>query len=76
MRDPKRLPDIYVAICLLHQKFLPDIRFGQAMYNFSEWLRNVRKLDWYYIEDDRIISLFEKHLIEVYGVKNEKLQQR
>lgn len=73
MRDPKRLANIYMEICLLHQEFLPDIRFGQAMHNFSEWLRNVCKLDWYYIEDDRIVSLFERHLTEVYGVKNEKL---
>ena len=34
MRDPERLDDFYKKIRKLHQKYVPDWRFGQLIMNF------------------------------------------
>ena len=38
MRDPERLDDFYKKIRKLHQKYVPDWRFGQLIMNWQQSL--------------------------------------
>lgn len=60
MREPKRLDDLYNFFNQIHKAKFCDIRFGQLMYVFNWWLTEVKQVDIFYIEDDKMIKYFEE----------------
>ena len=58
MRSPLRLEDFYTKIKELHQKFVPDWRFGQLMINFADWHKIKFGMDFFYLEEDDFLARF------------------
>ena len=60
MRDPERLDDFYKKIRKLHQKYVPDWRFGQLIMNFlSETEQGAAAFYW---EEDEFYEALKKWL--------------
>jgi hypothetical protein len=45
----------------------PDLRLGQILINASEG--DDRVMDLFYIEDDELARLLEKHIVQLKGMK-------
>lgn len=67
MRDPNRLYKFYGEMVRLHMTYMPDIRAGQLMYNFTTWLVNKKQIDIFFPEEDELIKLLKEYM----GEKNE-----
>ena len=64
MRDINRLDNLYNTLKELHKQ-IPDWRFGQFVMNFISWYMIKYKRDIFYVEDDKIISLFKEFFNEI-----------
>ena len=64
MRDINRLDNLYNELKELHKQ-IPDWRFGQFVMNFISWYMIKYKRDIFYVEDDKIISLFKEFFNEI-----------
>lgn len=62
MRDPKRLAPFYYELATLHEKYFPDLRFGQLMYNFFSWYG-----DPFYLEEGMFLAKFKEYIKDVTG---------
>jgi hypothetical protein len=60
MRDPNRLYSFYTQMITIHVNH-PDLRFGQMMYNFFEWLRHDKKIDVFFLEEDDFMKYFKEY---------------
>lgn len=56
MRDPNRLDNFYTTLCKIHKESFPDLRFGQLMSNFFDWLAGTKQVDSFFPEEDRMIN--------------------
>lgn len=61
MRDPNRLYSFYNQLLTIHQDKFPDIRFGQLIFNFSEWLKLDKNIDIFYLEEDEFMKYFTEY---------------
>jgi len=61
-RDPKRIPKVLEVIREIWEK-VPDQRFGQLIYNLTQF-SEIKEKDVYYIEDDELIRKIKKALKE------------
>lgn len=61
MRDVNRLNNFYYNLNEFH-KNIPDWRFGQLIMNFMNWYMTKYKTDIFYIEDDKILNLFNEFM--------------
>lgn len=61
MRDPNRLYSFYNQLLTLHVVKFPDLRFGQLIFNFGEWLHKEKKIDIFYLEEDDFIKYFKEY---------------
>lgn len=52
----------YVKIAELHFSKRPELRIGQLMSNFEQWLKNKYGIDIFYLENVRFIPLLEEYL--------------
>lgn len=66
MRNINRLDDFYKKLSNIH-KNVPDWRFGQFILNFISWYYNKYKRDIFYIEEDKMLKLFEEFIEEMRG---------
>lgn len=66
MRNINRLDDFYKKLSNIH-KNVPDWRFGQFILNFISWHYNKYKRDIFYIEEDKMLKLFEEFIKEMRG---------
>ena len=57
MRDPKRLPPLYMHLLCMHSIYYPDMRVCQFIDNFFSNLRN-KGLDQFYDEDDEKLKIY------------------
>jgi len=53
---------IYVKIANLHTETHPELRIGQLMSNFEQWLKDKKGIDIFYLENVRFIPLLEEYL--------------
>ena len=60
MRDPDRLDKLYEELKVIHKERLPDMRFGQMIYNFFKWYISTKKSDYFFLEDDKFVDTFEE----------------
>ena len=61
MRDPNRLYYFYDELRNIHMQYFPDWRFGQLISNFLEWLCVVKKIDFFFPEEEKTIELFKEY---------------
>lgn len=40
----------------------PDLRFGQFMYNFMHWIYNYKRIDPFYVEDDKMLEYLKEYM--------------
>lgn len=52
----------YAKIAGLHCKNHPELRIGQLMSNFEQWLKAEYGIDIFYLENVRFIPLLEEYL--------------
>lgn len=64
MRDIYRLDKFYNELAKFHKK-VPDWRFGQLMLNFMSWYYNKYRTDVFYVEEDRMLKLFNEYFKEM-----------
>ena len=53
---------IYTKIMRLHNDTHPELRVGQLMSNFEQWLKDTKGVDMFYLDDDRFAELLEEYL--------------
>ena len=56
MRDPSRLDTFYENLRKLHKEFFPDWRFGQLAHNLLTWVQTTKKIDPFFVEEDRMVE--------------------
>lgn len=52
----------YAKIAGLHCERHPELRIGQLMSNFEQWLKNKYGIDIFYLDNVRFVLLLEEHL--------------
>ena len=60
MRDPKRISNFCVELGCIWQENFPDWRFGQVMSNFERWLKEIKNVDIFFLEEDEFMALFRE----------------
>jgi hypothetical protein len=53
---------VYSHIAINHVRYHPELRVGQLMSNFEQWLKTEKGIDIFYLADDRFIPLLEEYL--------------
>ena len=64
MRNPKRLPQLYMNLLCMHSIYYPDMRVCQFLDNFFSFLRK-KGLDPFFVEDDE--EKFKDYVNEFVG---------
>ena len=64
MRDPNRLNYFYSTMKVLHQACFPDLRFGQLMSNFFDWLMGSKGVDLFFPEENKMLEYFREYCKE------------
>lgn len=64
LRDPKRLPPLYMHLLCMHSIYYPDMRVCQFLDNFFSFLKN-KDIDPFFIEDDE--EKFKDYVNEFVG---------
>lgn len=67
MRDANRLYYIYGCINRKHVENCPDIRVGQFFVNFAYWCKQNKKIDLFYLEDDKILEYIGEYVGQYLG---------
>ena len=60
MRDPNRLYSFYSKLQEIHIQYFSDWRFGQLCSNFFGWLRDAKKIDLFFPEENEMIEYIEE----------------
>lgn len=61
-RDPERIDGTTKRIGELWKEHGPDLRFGQLMMGFNSWHTQTFQRDFFYLEDDELLSQLEAYL--------------
>lgn len=64
-RNPNRLYGFYKELQEVHIAKYPDLRFGQMISNLFLWISNEKKIDPFFIEEDKMIE----YIREFAGIK-------
>lgn len=74
MRDPQRLYALYGNIRDYHRKLCPDLRIGQLMDNYKQWLNDKYQIDIFYLEDHLFVRYLEEYInsFQTYGKEIER----
>lgn len=65
MRNPNRLDSFYDELKEIHKTQFPDWRYGQLFLNFYGWLAHEKKIDLFFLEEDKMIE----YIREFAGIK-------
>lgn len=60
----------YAKIAELHCSTYPELRIGQLMSNFEQWLKHEKGIDIFYLDNVRFVPLLEECLKD--GDDNER----
>lgn len=66
MRESNRLYDFYNELQTIHIRYFSDLRFGQLMSNFFNWIVNEKDIDIFFAEEDKVIE-YLKEYTESFG---------
>ena len=64
MRDPDRLDRFYDEVKKIHKVSFPDWRFGQLISNFFNWLSYEKGRDFFFPEEESMISYLKEYADE------------
>ena len=64
MRDPKRLDKFYRELNRIHQKYFCDWRYFQFMSNIWSWIQSEKKIDPWFLEEDKAIEYIKEFMGE------------
>lgn len=64
MRSPERLDKFYDVMKELHKDKIPDWRFLQFMCNFMEWIYAEKKVDPFFVEENKCIEYLNEFFKE------------
>ena len=53
---------VHAQFAMLHAEKHPELRIGQLMVNFEQWLKDKKGIDLFYLEDVRFVPLMEEYL--------------
>ena len=61
------MADLNIYLCYMHigkahGEYHPELRIGQLMSNFEQWLKNEYGIDIFYLDDVRFVPLLEEYL--------------
>lgn len=56
MRSKERLIHFYSELEFIHKEFFQDLRFGQFIHVFFNWINNNYMYDVFYLEEDIMIE--------------------
>ena len=59
MRDVRRISVITDYIAHVWKIHFPDWRFCQLMSNFDDYIKNLRGVDMFHVEDDEFMMLLD-----------------
>lgn len=59
MRDINRISVITDHVAHVWETYFPDWRFCQLMSNFDSYIRNLRGVDMFHVEDDEFTMLLD-----------------
>lgn len=59
MRDINRISVITDHVAYVWKTYFPDWRFCQLMSNFDSYIRNLRGVDMFHVEDDEFTMLLD-----------------
>lgn len=62
MREPNRLYDFYRQLQTIHIRYFSDLRFGQLMSNFFNWLINEKDVDIFFSEEEKMIEYLREYI--------------
>lgn len=68
MRDPNRTYDFCKELATIWSEKYPDMRFGQLMFNFISWCYDTKKIDIFFLEENKLMKLFKEYC----GVKDDE----
>ena len=54
--------NLYANIATLHCSTHPELRIGQLMSNFEQWLKDTKGIDIFYIDNERFVELLKEYL--------------
>ena len=52
----------YMHIGKAHGEYHPELRVGQLMSNFEQWLKDTQGIDIFYIDNERFVDLLKEYL--------------
>lgn len=61
MRDANRLYSFYYELTRIHVTYFDQLRFGQFMHNFFNWVYTKKLKDIFYIEEDEMMKLLKEY---------------
>jgi hypothetical protein len=53
---------VYSHIAINHVRYHPELRVGQLMSNFEQWLKTKKGIDIFYLENMCFLILFKEYL--------------
>ena len=65
MRNPGRLDYFYGEMKNLHKENFPDLREGQFLVLFLEWIHNTKHKDPFHPETEEILALLREFVEEM-----------
>ena len=60
-RELEHLDSFYSELTEIHKRSFPYFRFGQFMYNFSNWLQYEKKLDMFFAKEDKMLKYIKEY---------------
>ena len=57
----------YVKLFLVHNNYFPQIRFGQFLSNFADWMEKNDGRDIFYLTEDEFLQYVTDYAIEVHN---------
>ena len=67
-RNPMRLLSFYDVMKEIHMTSMEDLRFGQMILNFFDWLGK-KDIDPFYLEETEMLAKFREYSKEIHCIK-------
>lgn len=61
IRNPERIDVFTAELNRIWKTYYPDLRFGQLMMNFLGWVSCDKKIDPFFIEENKMIKYLKEY---------------
>lgn len=61
IRNPARIDKFTAELSRIWKTYYPDLRFGQLMMNFLGWVSCDKKIDPFFIEENKMITYLKEY---------------